>query len=268
MNRSRWLPLILVFAVGLAGGLYYAWVVNPVEYVDSAPASLRQPYRDSYLTLIAAAYAQTGDLARAQARLSLFDDPHLTDTLAALAQRELASGGSEADAKALAQLAAAISQQSTPSRPAASTRPPIPSRATGTATRRPTPSTTPIPTHTPAPSATPGAPFQLKSQDQVCDTKLGEPLIQVEIEDAAGKPVPGIEVLVVWDSGQDHFFTGLKPELGLGYGDFTMTPGTTYTVQLADSASPITGLQAPSCTASDGSTFTGSWLLTFSQPEQ
>lgn len=268
MNRPRWLPLIVVFAVGLAGGLYYAWVVNPVEYVDSAPASLRQPYRDSYLTLIAAAYAQTGDLPRAQARLSLFDDPHLTDTLAALAQRELASGGSESDAKALAQLAAALSQHATPSRAAASTPTAVPPRSAGTPTRRPAPSATPLPTHTPAPSPTPGAPFQLDSQDQVCDSKLEEPLIQVQVEDADGKPVPGMEVVVVWDTGQDHFFTGLKPELGMGYGDFTMTPGTTYTVQLADSASPITGLQAPSCTASDGSTFTGSWLLTFSQPKE
>jgi len=46
----------------------------------------------------------------------------------------------------------------------------------------------------------------------VCDASLSPPLIQVEALDAQGAPVPGAEVLIVWDEGQDHFFTGLKPE--------------------------------------------------------
>jgi hypothetical protein len=75
-----------------------------------------------------------------------------------------------------------------------------------------------------------------------------------------------VEVLVVWDSGQDHFFTGLKPELSPGYGDFTMEPGVTYTAKLADTVQTVTGLVAPECTADDGSTFLGSWILVYAQP--
>ena len=36
-------------------------------------------------------------------------------------------------------------------------------------------------------------------------------------------PYPSVELVVTWDEGEDHFFTGLQPELGLGYGDFLMT---------------------------------------------
>jgi hypothetical protein len=97
---------------------------------------------------------------------------------------------------------------------------------------------------------------------------MGRPLLQVIVVDAADQPVPGSEVRVVWDTGQDHFFTGLKPDLGVGYGDFEMSPGVTYTVQLVDSDQPVTGLTPGECTAADGTHYPGSWLLRFQQPER
>jgi hypothetical protein len=103
-------------------------------------------------------------------------------------------------------------------------------------------------------------------KEKVCDTNLAGPLIQVEVLDAAGRPVPGVEALVVWDTGQDHFFTGLKPELGIGYGDFTMTQGLYYTLQLVDTEVPVTGLYVEDCVGEDSELFPGSWLLTFHQP--
>ncbi len=263
--RRAWLPLVAAFVVGLVGGLYYAWAVNPVEYVDSAPESLRQPYREAYLILIASAYTQTGDLARARARLSLFHDPQIKDTLAALAQRELARGGSEQEARALAELAAKVQQ--TPLAPTRQGSFGGTSTDTLVVTSRPASMTpTPTPRRTPTPTATPGAPFELTSRQAVCDPKAPAPLIEVVVLDASSEPVPGMEVLVVWDSGQDHFFTGLKPELGLGYGDFTMTDGVTYTVQLKDSANPVTGISSEACPADDGTNYPGSVELTFTQP--
>jgi hypothetical protein len=263
--RRAWIVLAAALVVGFAAGLYYAWAVNPVEYVDSAPDSLRQPYRENYLILIASAYADTGDLGRARARLSLFHDPAMHDTLAALAQRELARGGSEGDARALAALAAQIKLTPSPAGSLGTTR--VTSAGTARSSALPATATrTPAPSRTPLPSATPGAPFELSSRQVICDPKAPAPLIEVVVMDAASEPVPGIEVLVVWDSGQDHFFTGLKPELGLGYGDFTMTEGITYTVQLKDSANPVTGIRSESCTADDGTAYPGSVELTFIQP--
>jgi hypothetical protein len=69
----------------------------------------------------------------------------------------------------------------------------------------------------------------------------------------------------VWDAGQDHFFTGLKPELGLGYGDFTMTEGISYTLRLADSQQPVTNLSVHECEADGDESYPGSWLLQFEQ---
>jgi hypothetical protein len=91
-------------------------------------------------------------------------------------------------------------------------------------------------------------------------------LIQVETRDAAGQPVPGIEVIVTWESGEDRFFTGLKPELGAGYADFNMTPGESYRVRLADGGDPLLDLTAVECEAEDGSRYWGSWKLVFQQP--
>lgn len=266
MSRSDWLSVILGVVFGVAAGLYYAWAVNPVEYTDTSPASLRSDFKADYLALIAAAFDGTGDLERARARLALFPDPNPADTLAALAQQRLAQGRPGAEVSALAKLASALSGSpagtpgKTPTRPGTQ-----PASATPTPTRFPT--STPRPPITQIPSATPGSPFKLESKEMVCDAQLAEPLIQVRVLDASGNEVPGAEILVVWDTGQDHFFTGLKPELGEGYGDFTMTPGATYTVQLAQADIPVTGIQSETCTDEEGETFAGSWLLVFVQPD-
>jgi hypothetical protein len=270
MSRQDGVLMFLAAIIGLAGGLYYAWQISPVSYTDTAPSSLRADFKADYLALVASAYAGSGDVSQAQSRLLVFADPDMPGTLAALAQQRLAQGWPEAEARSLAQLAAALStgkaSSGSPPGPLALVTPSGPAAGLGTptATRTQTPFPSPAPTRTPTP--TPGAPFRLASRDKVCDPKLTQPLLEVDVTDAAGQPVPGIEVRVVWDSGQDHFFTGLKPEIGIGYGDFTMTPGITYSLQLADSDQPVTGLSAEDCTGVDGKTYPGSWHLRFEQP--
>jgi hypothetical protein len=104
-------------------------------------------------------------------------------------------------------------------------------------------------------------------QQQICDPHLGQPLIQVVTENANGDQIPGVEVDIVWDSGFDHFFTGLKPDLGAGYGDFTMTSGVVYSVHLAESpALSIDNLSAESCGDPATAGYLGSLLLIFKQP--
>jgi hypothetical protein len=127
------------------------------------------------------------------------------------------------------------------------------------------PSITALPTRTP--TITPGAPFVLKQDVKLlCSTTRSIPLIIVEALDAAGSPVPGVQVLVQWQGGEDRFFTGLKPELGTGYADFEMTPSITYTVQLAEGGLPIPGLIASECETAIGDRHWGAWHLIFVQP--
>lgn len=262
MNRPRLLLSLLGFILGLAAGLAYSWILNPVEYTDTAPASLRQDFKEDHLSLIAAAYAASGDLNRARARLALLGVIASPEEMSRLAQSRLAAGRPESEARALAQLAAVLGERPSPligtpsATPAQNNLP--------TATTSPSPTIRPSPT----PSPTPGAPYVLIEQETLCDPALPDPLIQILVQDAAGDGVPGVQILVVWDEGQDRFYTGLKPELGAGYADFTMEPGVTYSLQLLEGESAITGIVSGECATSSGESFSGSLLLIFQQPER
>lgn len=373
------LYLLTGLILGLALGVGYAWLWQPVEYVDTSPASLRADFKGRYRALIAMAYAANGDLVRARARLNLLQDRDVYRTLAEQAQQTLAEGQSLDEARALGLLAVSlgkapgsagtpvaglprstsvltstlsvtppytptqvvptstlpvpvltpltaalsvtlpvtvtpstaalpvsatlsiptplvsiaitvtdaqtpVSMLTTTLRPVATatstslplqtatsdpTLPSTPVRRssptdTSTPTRRPRPTDTPLPTLTP--TITPGAPFVLRSQEQICNPKLGIPLVQVQVFDAANKPVPGAEVLINWTGGGDHFFTGLKPELGLGYGDYRLKPNVRYSVRLANGARQVSDVQAPVCEKANGERYWGTWLLLFIQP--
>jgi len=276
MNADRRGPWYLLtgLILGLLIGLAVAWVFQPVEYINTRPASLRADYKDHYRALIASAYLASGDLVRARARLELLQDEDMYRALAEQAQRTLAGGGLPQEARALGLLAIALGQPppTVPPPTALATASPsataaAPSPAAATATRRPAtlaPTFTPLPSRTPTP--TQGAPFILEQQELVCDPKINPPLIQVLALDAARQPVPGVEVAVTWQGGEDRFFTGFKPELGLGYADFTMTPGVSYALRLADGGQPVSNLTAQECEAADGQRFYGSWRLVFVQP--
>jgi hypothetical protein len=260
MNRSAWILLGLGLLIGLATGLYYSWFANPVQYLDAAPASLSSGFKEDYVALIAASYAATDDLERARLRLATLrlDDP--AGVLSQLAQSRLAEGKPEFEVRALARLAAVLGERPsslsfTPTpigSPPDST--PSPTRPPATSTQRPTRTAT----------ATPGAPYELVLQEEVCDPRIGESQTQINILNAAGAGIPGVEILVVWDRGQDRFYTGLKPELGMGYADFTMTDGVVYSLQVSDADQILTGLRSFTCEEDGG--FPGSWGLTYQQP--
>jgi hypothetical protein len=333
-RRGSWY-LLTGLVIGLVLGLLYAWVLRPVEYTNTSPASLSPVYKDKYRALIAAAYMANGDLVRAKGRLSLLDDADIYTTLAQQAQRALADGSSPQEARALGMLSVALGQgegsgqnpgsvvegqptqalmvtpQRTPSpsaligsavaatstagftpvgtesitvtlaassTPVASATPTVALQDTITPTLQPTQEPTATPTLTPTRTATfaplptrtmtptPSAPFVLDKRETVCDQTLGEPQIQVETFDDRNQPVPGVEIVVTWEGGEEHFFTGLKPELGLGYADFTMTPEVDYNLRLAEGGQPITDLTAPECALSSGERYWGAWRLTFVQP--
>lgn len=291
-RRGSWY-LLTGAVLGVAIGLFYSWVISPVKYVDAPPYALRADFKDDYRALVASAYLYSGDLLRAQDRLAQLKDDETTQTLAMQAQRALAEGRPEEEVRALGILAMALGGGVTPDTssitptqvatflPPTSAFTPTPlliePAASPTMTLQTSPtllsaenipeSTTnfhPVRTETPTP--TQGAPFTLQETQLVCNINQAEPLIQLEIKDAAGQPVPSVEVVVTWDGGEDHFFTGLIPELGLGYADFVMTPKVVYSVHLADEGQTVGDLTAAECVADDDSRYWGSWFLTFVQP--
>jgi hypothetical protein len=129
----------------------------------------------------------------------------------------------------------------------------------------PLPTFTLAPTLTPTPTITPGQPFRLAQKQIVCNPDLAQPLIQVQVHNAAGSPLAGVEGFVFWDGGSDRFITGLKPEMGQGYADFIMKQNVVYTIQLVN-GEPVRDLSVQECTNASGSQYPGGWLLVFEQP--
>jgi hypothetical protein len=97
--------LLLGLALGLIIGLLYGWIIRPVEYVDTAPASLREDYRVDYVLMIAEAYTQEGDLELARVRLaSLGPQPPINFVVSAI-DYGVGVGFNQADLQTLNRLA-------------------------------------------------------------------------------------------------------------------------------------------------------------------
>jgi hypothetical protein len=294
MNRSpnSILQIVLAVLAGFGLGLAYSWLLSPVTYVNADPSLLRADFKDQYRIAIAASYAANQDLTRARARLNLLGDADPVAELSAQAQRMLAEGEPFNKVRPLAQLATDL-QQGFVSEPFTST--PIPSfntpegivitstetNASGageeaTFTPQPTvffeqtpltPSTqetvTPRPTFTSTPG--PGTPFTLVDQQDLCDPALSR-VMQFILMDSRRNQVPGVEIVVTWNQGEDRFFTGFKPELGNGFADFVMESDTVYNIRIVTGGAFVPDISAPTCTDPNGVEYSGGILLTFQQP--
>ncbi len=291
MKRIPW-DILLALLAGLGLGLVYSWMISPRRVVDAEPITLRADFKDQFRSAIAAAYVATGNLPRAQARLSLLGDADSIEALNAQAQRMLAGSASGASgeqfqhADQVAALALALDENNSgapvptatievvnnveAASPATFPPPPpdVPIVLTETPQTPEAQSTinvpTPRPTHTIVPTL--GAPFTLTGQETVCDSNLPDGLLQVLVLNSNQRQLAGMEIVITWDGGKEQFFTGLKPELGNGYADYIMAPDTTYTVQIARGSDVALGITAPSCQNPDGETFFGGIKLTFQQP--
>lgn len=68
----RWSKILLAAALGIGLGLLYGWVINPVQYVDLTPDTLRADYRADYVLMVAEAYRNERDAELAARRLAIF----------------------------------------------------------------------------------------------------------------------------------------------------------------------------------------------------
>ena len=266
--------LLLGLIVGLIVGLIYAWLLDPRAFIQSTPARLDEQYREEYIFLVSQNYARTGDWGAAAQRLQALEDPELAEHVALLFEAYLRRGAPAGHVRNLARLTERVGGESpalalfapTPHRPqvtATSTATPTP-LPTATATRPPTntPRPTTTATATPLPTATPRPVYRLLSQERLCSAAGPQPLIAVEVVDPSLEPLPGVEIIVTWQGGEDHFFTGFQPDEGVGYGDFTMAEGISYAVHVAEGSPVISGLRVEPCSLASGG-HAGGWRLTF-----
>lgn len=256
--------LLLGLFLGITLGVFYGWVISPVKYIDTEPASLRADYKEQYILLVASAYRTDRDLERARIRLSKLKDPDPLNALTALAQRMAAQGKDAAD---LAALAADLGGGVQPVATASTTLVATPFPILPSETFTPPPPTSVFPTLTPFPiptsTATPDYDYALILQETYCNDEQRLPLIIVDVIDSDRAPLPGVRVSVTWAGGEDAFVTGLKPEISSSYGDFLMEVGTTYGVQIGSRTPPVTGIVSPTCTSADGERYPGAVRLVF-----
>ena len=71
-KRSHWIFILLALSLGAAIGLVYGWYVDPVDFFDLTPDTLRADYKADYVLMTAEAYSLEQDPGLAARRLAVF----------------------------------------------------------------------------------------------------------------------------------------------------------------------------------------------------
>jgi hypothetical protein len=110
MRQKRIIWFFIMIALGAVAGMLYGWVINPVKYVDTSPASLRADYKADYVLMVAEIYSSDGSLEQAARRLAVLSSlpPARVVADALLTARELQYGN--ADLETIDHLSQALKQ--------------------------------------------------------------------------------------------------------------------------------------------------------------
>lgn len=72
MKPNRWIFIVTALIAGTALGLTYGWVIDPVEFFDLTPDTLRADYKADYVLMVAEAYRAHRDPGSAARQLAIF----------------------------------------------------------------------------------------------------------------------------------------------------------------------------------------------------
>ncbi len=108
MTAKRWFIFILSILAGAGLGLYYGWVISPIEYVDTVPSTLRADYKADYTLMVAEVFESDQDVEAAARRLALLgsESPALIASAALEFARQ--NGYAPADTQLLQDLTLAL----------------------------------------------------------------------------------------------------------------------------------------------------------------
>ncbi len=264
-----WTGLLLGVLIGAIGVFYLTREVIPLSETDIpflpkadvAPWQLSTDAKNAYVVAIILDYAHNGDLQRTIQRLVDLrlptDDPiqAVADIACQLATSPYISTNSGVDAvRAMMQFYKLQNKRGcaddlpllTQNEPIivtvvlpTPTLPPPPTKTPEPNVNIPD-NSTPTPTRTPfVPPTAPPATFELVIANTFCDTRLSG-IIEVRVINRNGVELPAQPIRVRWDGGSSTFYTGLKPERGLGYADFQMEQGRAYTIEMPALSNPST----------------------------
>jgi hypothetical protein len=271
MRRSSVSLVILIIglALGIGGGLFYAWQIDPRVEFDTSPWQLSQTGQQQYMLAVALAYSQDHDLQRAAERLQslqlggqtwqvmastacdLSRTSYISTTTGLLAVRSMvALSQSQGAVGCASQLLPADTGTPEPSPTVVTVTPSLIPPATKTP--RPTlgPTFTPENLQPSDASPTPTGQFQLARVEPYCSNKTPG-LIEIYVQDVDGAGLPGIQIQVETLGGQNAgkqvFYTGLKTEADPGYADFQMDANGSYIVSLPNLSDTTSSREASSC---------------------
>lgn len=105
---KRWLWIFLAAALGIGLGLLYGWVIDPVDFVDLTPDTLRADFRADYILMVAEAYASERDLDLAARRLAIFGSDPPAEIAASALPFGPSAGFSPSELSSLEELVAAL----------------------------------------------------------------------------------------------------------------------------------------------------------------
>ncbi len=260
---STW-ALIVGLLIGLSGGLYYAYIINPTQELSTRPSQLRLDEQQHYVVAIMLAYAYDSDLSTAINRLvalELDGDPvqavaDMACDLARTGYVDSTSGlravramrtfyqlqGRTGCADNIIPAPESVPLEVVIDVPTPSpTLPPPPTKTPGSELATQTPSINVTPTS--APQGT----YNGIIAQTFCSTELSG-IIEIRVRNGLNEEVPGQPVRVIWEGGRSDFVTGLKPERGVGYADFQMQEGVSYIVSMPQLSDPIQNpIVADSC---------------------
>ena len=72
MKASRLFFILIALIAGIGAGLAYGWFIDPVDFFDLTPDTLRADYKADYVLMVAEAYRAEQDPGLAARRLAVF----------------------------------------------------------------------------------------------------------------------------------------------------------------------------------------------------
>ncbi|MGJ3239443.1 MAG: hypothetical protein ACFE0Q_12105 [Anaerolineae bacterium] len=279
-HMISWWALFIGLLIGAGGGAYYAYVIDPLQELDTSPRQLRESEKEQYVVAIMLAYGYDSNLSNTVDRLLQLDlgtDP--VQAVADMACNLARTGYVDSTSGLRAVRAMRTFYQLQGRTGCADNIIPDPQTVPLQVTvdvPTPTPNLPPPPTKTPdniLPTSTPDGVVVVPTNapqrtyngiiaQTFCSTELSG-IIEVRVR-LGTEEIPGEPVRVAWENGQSNFVTGLKPERGLGYADFQMEPGLSYIVSMPGLSDPIQNpIVADSCFTEEGDTAVTSYRVVF-----
>ncbi len=249
-------PLYLITGLvfGLLFGCLLSFIIYPLQVSSVGPSHLADEHQDQYRLMIALAYASSGDINRAQARLAQLGDADPARALGAQAQLALGNSATQREARALASLARDLEAFQASA------------QSTSVAVNTPNPEDANAAT-TPFAAQEEGGSYTLSSRELLCESSEAPPLVKLFIFDESGQAQAGVRLAMHDGESSSEFFTGARPDFGPGYAEYEMTPGETYILSITGTET-LAGLQPAACITEAGDPAWGAWLLLYNRADE